>query len=199
MFVFTVVLLTRVATDTIIWDQLLLPPCASDDVCSALSTPIPASLLSTPTPSPPSSDSQALPYLHKQLEHCANENKATRPGSMPLNKYPNVPKPDFLSYEDVLVKYVLDAYKSRTKFGRPVLNFNDTLKVEFSVQLKQIVDLDEKEQVLTLNVWDQYVSTGPCLPPIPIPTFLCRQHCLPLLCRCPLVRNTGASFPFCVH
>lgn len=67
-----------------------------------------------------------------------------------------VPKPDSMSYEDVLVKYVLDAYKSRSKYGRPVLHFNDTQKVEFAIQLTQIVDLDEQEQVLTLNVWDQY-------------------------------------------
>ena len=63
-----------------------------------------------------------------------------------------------MSYEDVLVKYVLDAYKSRSKYGRPVLNFNDNLTVLFAIQLTQIVDLDEQEQVLTLNVWDQYVS-----------------------------------------
>ncbi|KAL8563805.1 hypothetical protein ACOMHN_058663 [Nucella lapillus] len=67
-----------------------------------------------------------------------------------------MPKPDSMSYEDVLVKYVLDAYKSRSKFGRPVLHYNDTLTVEFAIQLTQILDLDEREQVLTLNVWDQY-------------------------------------------
>lgn len=39
----------------------------------------------------------------------------------------------------------------------------------------------------------------PLSPPIPISTFFCRRHCLPLLCGCPLIRNTGASFPFCVH
>ena len=71
-----------------------------------------------------------------------------------------MPKPDTMSYEDVLVKYVLSAYRSRSKYGRPVMNYNDTLTVEFAIQLTQIVDLDEQEQVLTLNVWDQYVSTG---------------------------------------
>ncbi|XP_076458177.1 neuronal acetylcholine receptor subunit alpha-5-like [Babylonia areolata] len=68
-----------------------------------------------------------------------------------------VPKHDSMSYEDVLGKYVLDAYKSRSKYGRPVLHYNDTLTVEFAIQLTQIVDLDEQEQVLTLNVWDQYM------------------------------------------
>ena len=75
-----------------------------------------------------------------------------------MSVYAEVPKPDTMSYEDVLVKYVLDAYKSRSKYGRPVINYNDTLTVEFAIQLTQIVDLDEQEQVLTLNVWDQYVS-----------------------------------------
>ncbi|KAL8616949.1 hypothetical protein ACOMHN_041867 [Nucella lapillus] len=73
-----------------------------------------------------------------------------------------VPKPDTLSYEDVLGKYVLDAYKSRSKYGRPVLHYNDTLTVLFAIQLTQIVDLDEQEQVLTLNVWDQYASLSDC-------------------------------------
>jgi hypothetical protein len=58
----------------------------------------------------------------------------------------------------VLVKYVMDAYKSRSKYGRPVLHYNDTLTVEFAMQLQQIVSLDEQEEVLTLSVWDQYVS-----------------------------------------
>ena len=75
-----------------------------------------------------------------------------------LSRHAEVPKPDSMSYEDVLVKYVLDAYKSRSKYGRPVINYNDTLTVEFAMQLTQIVDLDEQDQVLTLNVWDQYVS-----------------------------------------
>ena len=80
---------------------------------------------------------------------------------MPLSVsvHTEVPKPDTMSYEDVLVKYVMDAYKSRSKYGRPVIHYNDTLTVEFAIQLTQIVDLDEQEQVLTLNVWDQYVST----------------------------------------
>lgn len=72
--------------------------------------------------------------------------------------FSEVPKPDTMSYEDYLVNYVLDAYKARSKHGRPVLNFNDTLTVKFAIQLLQIVDLDEQDQVLTLNIWDQYVS-----------------------------------------
>ena len=37
---------------------------------------------------------------------------------MPLSVsvHTEVPKPDTMSYEDVLVKYVMDAYKSRSKY-----------------------------------------------------------------------------------
>lgn len=63
-----------------------------------------------------------------------------------------------LSYEDQLVKEILHKYRVRGKYGRPVRRFNDTLKVAFGIQLIQIMDLNEKDQILTLNVWDQYVS-----------------------------------------
>ncbi|XP_067672728.1 neuronal acetylcholine receptor subunit alpha-10-like [Haliotis asinina] len=61
-----------------------------------------------------------------------------------------------LSYEDQLVKEILHKYRVRGKYGRPVRRFNDTLKVAFGIQLIQIMDLNEKDQILTLNVWDQY-------------------------------------------
>ncbi|KAK6170294.1 hypothetical protein SNE40_018716 [Patella caerulea] len=61
-----------------------------------------------------------------------------------------------LSNEDRLVKEILHAYKRRGKYGRPVKKYNDTLKVSFSIQLTQIMDLDEQNQILSLNIWDEY-------------------------------------------
>ena len=63
-----------------------------------------------------------------------------------------------LSWEDRLIKHLLARYRARGKYGRPVWHYNDTLVVKFMIQLVQIMDLDEKNQVLTLNVWDRYVS-----------------------------------------
>ena len=63
-----------------------------------------------------------------------------------------------LSDEDQLIKHLLHMYKRRGRYGRPVKHFNDSVKIQFNMQLIQIMDLDEKEQVLTLNVWDRYVS-----------------------------------------
>ncbi|XP_041363070.1 neuronal acetylcholine receptor subunit alpha-5-like isoform X2 [Gigantopelta aegis] len=61
-----------------------------------------------------------------------------------------------LSDEDQLIKHLLHMYKRRGRYGRPVKHFNDSVKIQFNMQLIQIMDLDEKEQVLTLNVWDRY-------------------------------------------
>ncbi|XP_050391652.1 neuronal acetylcholine receptor subunit beta-3 isoform X2 [Patella vulgata] len=61
-----------------------------------------------------------------------------------------------LSDEDRLIKNLLARYRRRGKYGRPVIKYNDTVKVSFNIQLVQIMDLDEKNQILTLNVWDRY-------------------------------------------
>ncbi|XP_005094753.2 neuronal acetylcholine receptor subunit beta-3 [Aplysia californica] len=60
-----------------------------------------------------------------------------------------------MSYEDMVVNKVVESYKMRTVHSRPVLNYNDTLSVAFAIQLQQIMGLDEQNQVLTLNIWDQ--------------------------------------------
>ncbi|CAG5131976.1 unnamed protein product, partial [Candidula unifasciata] len=62
---------------------------------------------------------------------------------------------DGMSYEDEVVKLVLDNYKRRTTYGRPVLKYKDTLTVQFAIQLQQIMGLNEQDEVLTLNIWDQ--------------------------------------------
>ncbi|GFR96429.1 neuronal acetylcholine receptor subunit alpha-5, partial [Elysia marginata] len=55
----------------------------------------------------------------------------------------------------MLVNEVLESYKKRTTHARPVKNFNDTITVRFAIQLTQIMGLDEQDQILTLNFWDQ--------------------------------------------
>ena len=63
-----------------------------------------------------------------------------------------------LSDEKRLIKHLLDNYKKVGKVGRPVYNTSATVSVEYGVALVQILDLDEKNQVLTTNVWSRYVS-----------------------------------------
>lgn len=68
------------------------------------------------------------------------------------NRYPD------MSQEDRLIKHLIKKYEHRGLYGRPVLNFKDIIKVRFGIQLIQIMDLDERNQVLTINVWVTYVS-----------------------------------------
>ncbi|XP_025103579.1 neuronal acetylcholine receptor subunit alpha-10-like isoform X1 [Pomacea canaliculata] len=64
-----------------------------------------------------------------------------------------------LSWEDKLIKHLLGRYRIRGKYGRPVLHYNESILIRFNMQLIQIMDLDEKNQILTLNVWDRYKWT----------------------------------------
>ena len=62
------------------------------------------------------------------------------------------------SLEKQLIKKLLDRYASFGKLGRPVKNTNDAIRVEFGMSLIQILNVDEKNQVLETNVWLTYVS-----------------------------------------
>ena len=63
-----------------------------------------------------------------------------------------------MSLEKKLIKDMLTNYANLGKMGRPVAFDNETLKVHFGLSLIQILDLDERNQVLTTNVWATYVS-----------------------------------------
>ena len=63
-----------------------------------------------------------------------------------------------LSDEKRLIKHLLERYKKFGVVGRPVQNKSETISVEYGLGLIQIQDLDEKNQVLTTNVWCRYVS-----------------------------------------
>ena len=63
-----------------------------------------------------------------------------------------------MSDEKRLIKYLLDNYERVGIVGRPVYNTSETVRVNYGLALIQILDLDEKNQVLTTNVWSRYVS-----------------------------------------
>ena len=62
-----------------------------------------------------------------------------------------------LSTEKKLIKDLLDRYAKYGIVGRPVRNTYDTITVDFGLALVQILDLDEKNQILNTNVWSRYV------------------------------------------
>ncbi|XP_051875682.1 neuronal acetylcholine receptor subunit beta-3a isoform X1 [Pristis pectinata] len=52
--------------------------------------------------------------------------------------------------EDTLLKNLFRGYQ---KWVRPVRNCNDTIKVKFGLEISQLVDVDEKNQLMATNVW----------------------------------------------
>ena len=62
-----------------------------------------------------------------------------------------------LSNEKQLIKDLLDNYAEIGIVGRPVKNTSATITVDFGLALIQILDLDEKNQILNTNVWSRYV------------------------------------------
>ena len=65
-----------------------------------------------------------------------------------------------MSDEKRLIKHLLTNYETVGIVGRPVYNTSETVRVSYGLALIQILDLDEKNQVLTTNVWSRYVSLG---------------------------------------
>lgn len=64
-----------------------------------------------------------------------------------------------MSDEKRLIKHLLEEYEMVGVVGRPVFNTSQTISVQYGLALIQILDLDEKNQVLTTNVWSRYVSS----------------------------------------
>ena len=60
--------------------------------------------------------------------------------------------------EKRIIHELLRLYELRGIDGRPVRNSSMPVSLNFSIQLIQIMDLDEKNQILKLSVWDRYVS-----------------------------------------
>ncbi|KXJ16103.1 Neuronal acetylcholine receptor subunit alpha-2 [Exaiptasia diaphana] len=59
-------------------------------------------------------------------------------------------KANVTRYEDLLFK---DLFRGYNKEIRPVLKESDAVEAEFGFALSEIIDLDEKNQVLATNVW----------------------------------------------
>ncbi|KAK9408025.1 neuronal acetylcholine receptor subunit beta-3 [Crotalus adamanteus] len=56
----------------------------------------------------------------------------------------------FAENEDALLRHLFRGYQ---KWIRPVKHANDTIKVYFGLKISQLVDVDEKNQLMTTNVW----------------------------------------------
>ena len=50
-------------------------------------------------------------------------------------------------YEDLMYK------KGYNKYVRPVFNESDVIDVEILLKMAQIIDVDERNQIMTTNVW----------------------------------------------
>ncbi|CAD5118370.1 DgyrCDS7081 [Dimorphilus gyrociliatus] len=61
-----------------------------------------------------------------------------------------------LSDEKKLIKDLLKKYSEAGKVGRPVQNTSHTISVTYGLALIQLLDLDEKNQILTTNCWSRY-------------------------------------------
>lgn len=64
-----------------------------------------------------------------------------------------------LSAEKRLIKDLVETYKQAGVIGRPVKNTSEAILVHFGLALIQILNLDEKNQVLTISTWSRYVSS----------------------------------------
>ncbi|XP_053735245.1 neuronal acetylcholine receptor subunit non-alpha-2-like [Synchiropus splendidus] len=52
--------------------------------------------------------------------------------------------------EDALLKNLFQGYQ---RWVRPIQRANDTIRVRFGLKISQLVDVDEKNQLMTTNVW----------------------------------------------
>ncbi|GFS09634.1 neuronal acetylcholine receptor subunit alpha-7 [Elysia marginata] len=60
------------------------------------------------------------------------------------------------SVEKELIRDLLTQYEYEGKLGRPVIQATDMVMVNFSLSLIQILDVDEKNQILKTNIWYHY-------------------------------------------
>jgi len=109
-----------------------------------------------------------------------------------------------MSDEKRLIKKLLNNYETVGVVGRPVLNQSQTIHVNYGLALIQILDLDEKNQVLTTNVWSRYVSTERLVSRVARGLRSGRESVRPSVCpivRQPLRRAAGLllSAPLAGH
>jgi hypothetical protein len=63
--------------------------------------------------------------------------------------------PGKLTNEKKLIKHLRESYP--VKWGRPVLDINQTLFISVGITLTQILELDANSQSLVTNIWSKYV------------------------------------------
>uniref|UniRef100_A0A8D0L4G7 Acetylcholine receptor subunit alpha n=1 Tax=Sphenodon punctatus TaxID=8508 RepID=A0A8D0L4G7_SPHPU len=72
------------------------------------------------------------------------------------SRKPGISEPSFIAKsEDRLFKHLFQDYQ---RWVRPVEWLNDTIKVKFGLAITQLVDVDEKNQLMTTNVWLKQVK-----------------------------------------
>ncbi|KAL8608945.1 hypothetical protein ACOMHN_062694 [Nucella lapillus] len=63
-----------------------------------------------------------------------------------------------ISKEKQLIKALMKNYEGQGTSGRPLRDHADSILVNFSLSLIQIMDVDEQNQVLKTNVWYHYIQ-----------------------------------------
>ena len=89
---------------------------------------------------------------------------------LPATKHFRCRSPDeFLeSAEQRLITDLFNRYPSSRKFARPVIDYREPVVVTFQAILFQILNVNEKEQVIHVEIQKEYVSIAVTLS-IPIP------------------------------
>ncbi|XP_061684648.1 neuronal acetylcholine receptor subunit beta-3a isoform X2 [Syngnathoides biaculeatus] len=60
---------------------------------------------------------------------------------------------DFVSLAELEDSLLRNLFRGYQKWVRPVQHANDTITVRFGLKISQLVDVDEKNQLMTTNVW----------------------------------------------
>ncbi|XP_057699174.1 neuronal acetylcholine receptor subunit beta-3a [Corythoichthys intestinalis] len=60
---------------------------------------------------------------------------------------------DFVSLAELEDSLLRNLFRGYQKWVRPVKHANDTITVRFGLKISQLVDVDEKNQLMTTNVW----------------------------------------------
>uniref|UniRef100_A0A668AZA4 Cholinergic receptor, nicotinic, alpha 5 n=1 Tax=Myripristis murdjan TaxID=586833 RepID=A0A668AZA4_9TELE len=70
-----------------------------------------------------------------------------------LRAIPNCRPPKLSSYAKTEDKLLKNLFRNYQKWVRPVEYLNQTVRVKFGLAISQLVDVDEKKQLMTTNVW----------------------------------------------
>ena len=96
-------------------------------------------------------------HRKKICKHCRTEKVESRVRSTNEEDEDMYP-----SDEARLINLLMPRLIPHNKLARPVRNSTTTVTVYFGLDLKQILDFDEKDQVLQTRIWKEYVSTMNC-------------------------------------